>query len=447
MNFYILYYENENYADFDGLQLYKEEFGQSYDYDDNGNVKSVVNLANDKSKFEYNTNNDVIKYISPKGYEFNYDYDTNRNVSKATTAQNVVYNFTHDSAGNPVTATVTSESDANTFIQSQATYTSDGNYIKSLEDPSANTVDFNYNSTKGTLNTVTDGKNNTKTNVYDANLDRLKDTSTMVSSTTKNLELFKLDTNGTGDKGTVPVETNVSYNATEKAAVVSNTNKLAYNFKLNKSSGTMSAWVKPGTSATPRYVFSSYRDIDECLHVYIDVNNKLNVAVRTSTGDWSAAITSATNVKINDWNFIALEWRNVVGGLQLTLNLNGQNDGLQKTITDYKNFTGAKTYLGSNNGGYSINGFISNFRYSSNPLGDDEIGKIYAAGRGNYVNPSAAREEVKNSYEYTNDRISKVTHNGFDYSFLYDGLGNNTEVKVGSQSLIKTTMSQEQENY
>ena len=41
-----------------------------------------------------------------------------------------------------------------------------------------------------------------------------------------------------------------------------------------------------------------------------------------------------------------------------------------------------------------------------------------------------------NGYEYLNDRLSKITHNEFDYNFEYDSLGNNTKVLAGSQPLI-----------
>ncbi|MDT8719689.1 discoidin domain-containing protein, partial [Clostridium sp. 19966] len=43
---------------------------------------------------------------------------------------------------------------------------------------------------------------------------------------------------------------------------------------------------------------------------------------------------------------------------------------------------------------------------------------------------------VENKYSYSNDRINSITHNGFNYNFSYDGLGNNTSVAVGNQNLI-----------
>ncbi len=102
---YALYYKEANTAYFDGIQFYKEEFGQSYTYDSNGNVISSEDLADQQSSFQY-TNNDLTKAIDPKGSEFTYNYDSKHKLKDATSAENVVYSFTYDSYGNPVTSKV-----------------------------------------------------------------------------------------------------------------------------------------------------------------------------------------------------------------------------------------------------------------------------------------------------------------------------------------------------
>ncbi len=47
--------------------------------------------------------------------------------------------------------------------------------------------------------------------------------------------------------------------------------------------------------------------------------------------------------------------------------------------------------------------------------------------------------QAKNTYAYENDKMKTITHNGFSYSFNYDSLGNNTQMKVGTQPLITNT--------
>ncbi|WP_160680471.1 DNRLRE domain-containing protein [Clostridium sp. C8-1-8] len=178
--FYVIYYKNANTAYFDGLQLYKEQFGTSFQYDSKGNVVSTATLANQNSKFDYDGSNNLMTSTDPKGSQFKYEYDTKHNITKATTAENVVYSFTYDSNGNPKTAKV---GDSTIFTQSEAGYTASGNYINSLKDASGNTVTYNYNETKGTLDSVTDAKKTTTSYTYDSNVDRLQSVSKTVDGT------------------------------------------------------------------------------------------------------------------------------------------------------------------------------------------------------------------------------------------------------------------------
>ena len=50
IRFVVLYTYNINYADFDGMTLYKEEFGNAFTYDDDGNVTAVRNLTGQYAK-------------------------------------------------------------------------------------------------------------------------------------------------------------------------------------------------------------------------------------------------------------------------------------------------------------------------------------------------------------------------------------------------------------
>jgi RHS repeat-associated protein len=177
---YLIYYNNANTAYFDDIQLYKEEFGTSYQYDSKGNVVSTVDLAKQKTTFEYNTNNDLIKATSPKEGLYSYEYSTDgkRNLTKATSAENVVYSFTYDSYGNPETSRV---GDSTTFINSSATYTADKNYIDTVTDSEGNIVNYDYNTIKGTLDAVSDANQKKTSYTYD-NLERLETVSKTADS-------------------------------------------------------------------------------------------------------------------------------------------------------------------------------------------------------------------------------------------------------------------------
>ena len=53
------------------------------------------------------------------------------------------------------------------------------------------------------------------------------------------------------------------------------------------------------------------------------------------------------------------------------------------------------------------------------------------------VSKDVGSQTITNTYSYDDsDRLSTINHNGFDYTFTYDALGNNTKVNVGNQNLI-----------
>ncbi|MGY0374216.1 polymorphic toxin type 8 domain-containing protein [Clostridium sp. JNZ J1-5] len=434
ITFYALYYENENTAYFDGLQLYKEEFGESYQYDDKGNLISTQDLANKKSQFEYSDNNDINKMVNINGGYFTYKHDTKHNLTEATSAENVKYTFSYDQYGNPKTSKI---GDTNGLtIPSTAEYTADGNYLKSVEDSSGNKVTYNYDTTKGNLDGVTDAKENSIFYSYDS-MDRLKQVQA-ISSEGK-LEVFPLEGSATGTKGTSPSINNAIFeedeNGNQVLKAVDN-NKLVYSLGLGLNSGTMATWIKPDTSATTRYVLDSQLSSNaSMLSIYLDTSNKLNLAVRNTDGTWRTIITSTDTVTNIAWNYAAFNWSKDANNI-LTFNLY-LNDKVY-TVTNIdaatiKDFTGATTSLGMHNSGlYSINGLMDQFIYSKEALAKADIDVIRSAGRGNYLGLNT----IKNSYTYENDKIKTVSHNGFSYTFNYDGADNNTGVNVGSQNLI-----------
>ena len=164
MIFRFEYNYNCNEAWFDGMQLYKEEFKQSFTYDANGNVISVQGLANQNNAFEYNGSNDLIKATDAKGNKFNYTYDVKHNLLTATSDSGMKYTFTYDAKGNALTSKAGSDTD---YIQTSASYTNTGSFLESITDARGNTVGYTYDTNKGLRSTVTDAKNVTSTYTYD----------------------------------------------------------------------------------------------------------------------------------------------------------------------------------------------------------------------------------------------------------------------------------------
>ena len=123
-----IYGNNENKAYFEGIALYKEEFGQSYTYDEDGNVTKSVDVAARNSQFEY-TNNDMTKLTDAKGNKFNYTYDSKHNVTAAVSAANIKYTFAYDSYGNATENKVVDPNNTGNHIKTTATYQDSGNRI------------------------------------------------------------------------------------------------------------------------------------------------------------------------------------------------------------------------------------------------------------------------------------------------------------------------------
>ena len=172
---------NETYID--NVGLFKEEFGQSYTYDEKGNIINTRDLAKNKSTFEYDSNNNLIASINPSGGEFTYEYDTT-NPKKLISATNTLgnkYSFYYDNYGN-VTSTKLGANDGTAkYIEASAEYSTNGNYQTKLVDELGNSTQYEYNQTKGTLTKVTDAKNSETTYEYD-NLNRITKVSKQVNS-------------------------------------------------------------------------------------------------------------------------------------------------------------------------------------------------------------------------------------------------------------------------
>lgn len=143
----LAYDYNVGEAWFDGIQLFKEEFGSSYTYDEDGNVVSVRDLQQKETTYEYASNN-LTKVIQDNKAKLTYTYDTWDNVQTATTEEGIVYTFTYDTYGNNTAVAVTG---GGMSMTSSATYTTDGNYIATETDTLGNTTEYTYNTNTGVL--------------------------------------------------------------------------------------------------------------------------------------------------------------------------------------------------------------------------------------------------------------------------------------------------------
>lgn len=166
---YFCFYENVNEAYITNVALYKDHFGQSYQYDSKGNLITSKDLAKEQNTFNYDGNDNLIKTTNPKGGTFEYQYDTTHKhrLTKATSSTGVNYNFEYNQYGQAINSKIKNNTDAN-YIEAKAQYTSNGNYLSKLIDQKGNETKYEYNQTAGTLTKVTDAKNNQTNYTYDS---------------------------------------------------------------------------------------------------------------------------------------------------------------------------------------------------------------------------------------------------------------------------------------
>lgn len=158
---------NANKVYFDGLSVYKDEYWPSFTYDDKGNVVSCTDARNKKTTFAYDEKNNITKITTPKGADFKYVYDSKHNITEATTATNKKYKFTYDNYGNVTSVRLVNPNNENQYIQSDMTYTSDGNYLSKNTDCFGKTVVYEYGTVNGNLKSMTDVNGKKTSYAYD----------------------------------------------------------------------------------------------------------------------------------------------------------------------------------------------------------------------------------------------------------------------------------------
>ena len=149
LQIYLVYDNNENTAYFDGIQLFREEFGHSYVYDSDGNITSVTDLQKKTTTYEYKNNN-LTKMVLPSGASQTYTYDSYHNVLTATSPEGVSSSFTYDTYGNNTQVSV----GGTKKVTASAAYSADGNQLASVTDALGQTTSYGYDLQTGMLQWV-----------------------------------------------------------------------------------------------------------------------------------------------------------------------------------------------------------------------------------------------------------------------------------------------------
>ena len=95
------YANNSGVAYFDGLQLYQERFGETYDYDEKGNLLQSSSMSQQASSgYTYDDDDNITRIDAGAEGAISYTYDENKNLLEAVSPDNVHTRYTYDSYGN-----------------------------------------------------------------------------------------------------------------------------------------------------------------------------------------------------------------------------------------------------------------------------------------------------------------------------------------------------------
>ena len=166
------FHRTANDCYYDGVQLYREEFSQAYEYDANGNLTNYTSLISQKNDFQYDSNNNLTSATDPRGNTTYYTYDSHHNLLTTTVKEKhsdntettlLVTSNTYDTNGN---VTQTQVGTGNDYIRSSTSYDSASALATAVTDARGYSVTYGYDGTTRQQTTVTDPKGNTSTYFY-----------------------------------------------------------------------------------------------------------------------------------------------------------------------------------------------------------------------------------------------------------------------------------------
>lgn len=249
-------YQNQaNYAYFDSICLVKDN-AQSYTYDDDGKLISVVDNSENKSTMEY-TNSDLTKNYDAKGYDYNYNYDNKHNMTKATSQNDVEYNYSYSNNGLATSLTINHKNSNTPKIKTEATYNNNG-LLSSIKDQDNNETSYSYNNNTGTLNSFTDDSGTTSY-TYNTNNDQL----TSISKTDNYNQTYTVGYSYSADGTQLDTIThngtnyNLEYNqfGDKTNSFVGNQSLASYSYNSHNGALISSTY---GTNASVEYTYDQF---------------------------------------------------------------------------------------------------------------------------------------------------------------------------------------------
>ena len=389
----LIYFHNVNTFGMVGAFCYKEEFGQTYTYDENGNVVSSVDVSNSESTFSYK-NNQLTQMLNPSGSKFFYSFAYNESdLAEAVSTDGQQYSFTYDTSGNMLTATVEKDKPVTNFQTGVAYIIRNVKTGNVLDRGYVNKSAYNWRYRKG--------------NLY---------------------QQWKLEATGEAD---------VYY---LKCCAPWDNEKYLY---VKDSANTDNADLKVSVSAdSDAHKFKLHANGDGTFRILTKASNYTKCldslpgsSIDTGDGSNLKQYTRISEDKAQHWLF----YPDITGS-------NPVDATAEKIITsaqytDDKNFLSSVSDAAGNETYYNYESNTGNLLSTT-----DAKGNITSYTYDQYTDNllSVAAGETVNSYTYSKDRLDKIsTTDGTSYKFIYDGFGRTTAIQRGNGTAYSILSSME----
>ena len=436
---YFLYYQNQNWACFTGMNLNIDKTGVVYSYDSKGNLVSAKDMADRDTVAGIDDVNRMTGYTDEENVNYTYTYNSDNTTSGTTKYQlaSLVhtnyaqrYEFTYDKHGN-VKQTVKSNTGNNPDIYPMRTdskYSDSGDKLESTIDSLRNEVKYNYKTNDLRVASVTQNDKTVNYEYYDGTslIKRIWSQYTNIDGTTKTAENGYVYEN---DRIKSITHNGFSYNFTYdnfgNRLTTSIGNMLLMTNQYDANNGRLTR----STYGNGHYVENEYDYFDRITGIKYN-GTKLFGYVYNSDGLVSRHIDNVNN-KTYNYNYDMLgrlQRMDVTGGNSILYKYNNLNQ-VTGTTYNFNNTTKSSTY-DYFNGGVPCNTTYPNGASKTRQLnGQAQVRPVTLTtteGKQWKTNCVYYTPANTGTVSYTTNLVGSYTfdHLGRTISYTYDGSGN-----------------------
>ena len=448
IRFNVDYEKNVNYADFDGMTLYKEEFGNTFTYDDDGNVTAVKDLVGQKAKAQYDDYNNLISYVQPGrpdtvkttiSYGSSDAEKKKRLPLRVDSPTGIRTANTYDANGNLVRSYVIDSMDGTCMMDSHQSYTADGNHVATKTDARGKVVTYETDLAKDTLTKVTDSNGQSVNYTYDSRMRVIGTSATVDGENYKNAYTYEKDRLKTVAHNTTSDTPDVTYTFDydefgNPTTVKVGNQVLSTNVYTDTGDRTLMR-VEYGNGGKVHYTRDDFRRVTG-IH-YDDATEPRFTYDYGANGQ--AAYVKDAELGRTVWTEYDTSERPIRTHLMESVTSTSTGTPKYTSTLGYDEFGNVASFKEKVNNSasyetaytYNIENQPTQLRFGADnrklTYTYDPIGRLYrrvAVGAANYTTQYAYFDPDPEDTILTTPLVTSITQNGQNFSYTYDNVGN-----------------------